>query len=101
MRAVLFFDLPTLTSTDQRNYRVFRKNLIKIGFFMLQESVYVKMSIDMQSLDSSISKIKKFLPPKGSVIILRLTEKQFSSKLVLLGNDVTDVVSSDERVVIL
>ncbi len=43
MRMLVFFDLPTLTKEDKRNYRQFRKLLIKNGFIMLQESVYCKM----------------------------------------------------------
>ena len=43
MRILVFFDLPTLTNEDRRNYGMFRKALIKNGFIMLQESVYCKM----------------------------------------------------------
>ena len=32
MRMLVFFDLPTLTNEDKRNYRQFRKLLIKNGF---------------------------------------------------------------------
>ena len=39
MRMIVFFDLPTLTNEDKRNYRKFRKVLIKNGFIMLQEFV--------------------------------------------------------------
>jgi len=39
MRVIVLFDLPTITEQDRRNYRLFRKHLIKSGFMMLQESV--------------------------------------------------------------
>ena len=39
MRVLVFFDLPTETETDRRNYRQFRRGLLKSGFFMMQESV--------------------------------------------------------------
>ena len=42
MRILVMFDLPTETSEERRDYRKFRKNLIKNGFIMMQESVYVK-----------------------------------------------------------
>ena len=45
MRILVMFDLPTETSEDRRNYRKFRKNLIKNGFIMMQESVYVRLAI--------------------------------------------------------
>ena len=40
MRMLVFFDLPTETAEDRRNYNRFRKYLIKNGFIMMQESVY-------------------------------------------------------------
>ena len=53
MRMLVFFDLPTLTNEDKRNYRQFRKLLIKNGFIMLQESVYCKM-MTSPSVENSI-----------------------------------------------
>ena len=43
MRIMVFFDLPTITLEDRRNYTKFIKCLIKNGFIMLQESVYSKL----------------------------------------------------------
>ena len=39
MRILVFFDLPTETAKDRKNYSQFRKFLIKEGFIMMQESV--------------------------------------------------------------
>ena len=39
MRVIVFFDLPTLTSKERREYRRFRKFLINEGFIMMQESM--------------------------------------------------------------
>ena len=46
MRVILFFDLPTETLEDKREYRNFRKFLIKKGFLMMQESVYCKLALN-------------------------------------------------------
>ena len=46
MRILVMFDLPVQTSLDRREYTKFRKHLIKSGFFMLQESVYCKISLN-------------------------------------------------------
>ena len=40
MRMIVFFDLPTKTTADLREYRKFRKLLITNGFVMMQTSVY-------------------------------------------------------------
>lgn len=68
MRMIVFFDLPTITTEDRRNYRLFRKMLIKNGFIMLQESVYCKLMIS-PSVEKSINNLlQKNKPPKGDMI---------------------------------
>lgn len=101
MRTLLFFDLPTLTNQDLKNYRSFTKNIKKLGFYMIQESVYVKMSLDKQSMDSTINKLKITVPQNGSILVLNITEKQFSNMQILLGEINTDVITSDSRTVYL
>lgn len=101
MRVLVFFDLPTVSLEDKRNYRRFRKFLIKTGFMMLQESVYCRIILN-QSVGKSISSaLRKNKPPKGLVQILTVTEKQFSSIEYLCGEKQGDVIDSDERVIIL
>lgn len=76
MRMIVFFDLPTLTIEEKRDYRCFRKLLIKNGFIMLQESVYCKM-ITSPSVENSVKNlIYKNKPAEGVVQILTITEKQ-------------------------
>lgn len=99
MRLVLFFDLPVETAANRRDYRKFVKEIKKIGFYMLQESVYVKLGVDSRAADSAIEKVKKSLPHEGNISVLTITEKQFSDIKVLLGDMKKDVVDSDERII--
>ena len=99
MRALLFFDLPVETSQQQREYRKFIKNIKMQGFYMVQKSVYTKMSLDSQNLASVISKIKKELPKNGYIFVLKVTENQFANMDFLLGESVTDVVNTFDRVI--
>lgn len=99
MRTILFFDLPTITSTDRRNYRKFIKLIKSNGYYMIQESVYVKMSIDIQRAKSTALVLKSQLPPDGSVFILHVTEKQFASMEILLGESNSEFLSNDERLI--
>ena len=101
MRIIVFFDLPTLTCEDKRNYRKFRKNLIKSGFMMIQESVYAKLALNGTQVHQIIEEVKSFKPQNGSVQILSVTEKQFSKMEMLSGKCVTDVINTDERLLIL
>ena len=97
MRVLVMFDLPTETSIQRRNYRKFRKSLIKNGFIMMQESVYVKLAMNQGSADLIVKSIRKLCPEEGIVQVLLITEKQFSKREFLVGESQTEYVDSDER----
>lgn len=101
MRVIVFFDLPVETTEDKRNYRKFRKFLIKGGFLMLQESVYAKLALNYTQVEQIIADVKKQKPVKGSVQILSVTEKQFSKMEHISGKIDTNIINSDERLLIL
>ena len=85
MRALVFFDLPTETSADRRQYRLFRKFLIKEGFIMVQQSVYSKLVLNDQSYRAEVDRLFKAKPPKGLVQVLRVTEKQYEDMIFITG----------------
>ena len=101
MRTILFFDLPSVTKNDHREYTKFVKFIKKKGFAMLQESVYTKLSINENVVDVTLRELKKVLPPDGSISCLTVTEKQFAAIEVLLGELVTDVIMNEDKVVVL
>lgn len=101
MRVIVFFDLPTITSDDRRNYREFRKCLIKNGFIMLQESVYCKM-ITSPSVEKSVySLLLNNKPDNGLVQSLVVTENQFSKMKYISGKWESDVIDTEDKVIIL
>lgn len=101
MRIIVFFDLPTETGEDRRNYRKFRKALVNNGFIMLQESVYCRM-ISSPSVETSVKKmIKDNKPPKGLVQFLSVTEKQFAKMEYVVGEHSSEVIDNSDKVVIL
>lgn len=101
MRMLVFFDLPTETAEDRRNYRRFQKALVKCGFLMMQESVYCKLVLNTTAGRSAAEAIRKARPPKGLVQMLTITEKQFSKIEYLTGEFSSDVVCTDERMIVL
>ncbi len=101
MRVIVFFDLPTKTKKDRREYSRFRKSLIKNGFIMLQESVYTKLALNQNIAMDIVKNIKNNKPPEGIVQTLTVTEKQYSKMELILGNINSNVISSDERLIIL
>ena len=101
MRVIVFFDLPTETNEDKRNYTKFRKVLIKNGFTMLQESVYSRMLITPSLSDSVMKIIRNNKPPAGIVQALLITEKQFSKMECISGECHSDIVDNDKRLIVI
>lgn len=101
MRMLLFFDLPRLSSKEISSAARFVKDLKKEGFIMIQESVYSKLLLNMSSFDGIRSRIDKIKPKKGNIMLLTVTEKQFSEIEIILGEKTYNQLDSTERVVII
>ncbi len=101
MRIIVMFDLPVYTDVERRNYRKFRKFLIKGGFLMLQESIYCKLAQNSTAAEALIGNVKKNAPDDGLVQVLKITEKQYSKMEYIVGRSKNDVLDTDERLVIL
>ena len=100
MRLMVFFDLPTTTAENRRDYRRFRKDLMSCGFFMMQESVYCRMVINEAMAKGVVSKIEAFKPPMGIVCAMIVTEKQFAGMSFIIGENRSDVETGDQCLVI-
>lgn len=101
MRAMVMFDLPTDTSLDRKRYRHFRNFLIDEGFVMMQESIYTKICINQHAVDKVEALVRSHCPPYGLVQILSVTERQFASMKLLVGETDERFIQTDERLVIL
>ncbi|MBQ9608587.1 MAG: CRISPR-associated endonuclease Cas2 [Lachnospiraceae bacterium] len=101
MRILVFFDLPTVTDKDKREYRRFRKMLIQNGFVMMQESVYTRMVLNKTVEKSVVDTLKRNKPSDGLVQAIVITEKQFAGMVNISGEFVSNVIDTDERLVIL
>lgn len=102
MRAILMYDLPSVEKDDVVVYNRFIKDIKKCGFYMLQFSVYVKSLTNQEDYNRLLNRIKKFIPRKGSIVIIRLTEKQYSDMVYLNGesNTFDSIVGSKNIVMI-
>ena len=101
MRVMVFFDLPVLTEKNRKDYRAFRKFLIKSGFLMLQESVYCKLAQNATVADTILENVRKNKPNAGLVQVLRVTEKQYAKMELVVGESNSTVIDTDERLVII
>ena len=77
MWILVFFDLPTETKRDKYHYRQFVKKLEKDGFSRFQWSIFLRHCPSRENMDVHIRRVKSFLPPKGHIALLHITDKQF------------------------
>ena len=101
MRVLVFFDLPIETLENKREYRRFRKVLIKNGFLMMQESVYCRMLLTPSAGRAVLEVIRKNRPSEGIVQVMTVTEKQFAGMEYITGEFHSEVIDSDERLIVL
>ncbi len=101
MRVIVMFDLPVLTAQNRREYTRFRKHLLKNGFLMMQESIYCKLAQNATAADGIVDNVRKNKPEKGLVQVMKITEKQYSKIECIVGKNQSEVLDTDERLVIL
>ncbi len=85
MRIFVFFDLPVANKQDRFNANRFRRNLLKAGYYMLQLSVYYRICKGQDSVNTQVAHLKHFVPHKGSVRVLTVTDAQYARMLTLIG----------------
>ena len=101
MRVMIMFDLPVITSSERREYTRFRKYLLKSGYMMMQESIYTKLVQNESAARWAVQNVRKNKPEDGLVQALVVTEKQYSKIEYIIGNNSSDVIDSDERIIFL
>ena len=101
MRLVVFFDLPTDNSSQRREYRQFRKFLVRNGFVMMQESVYSKIVLNATAANSVQENVRRHKTSGGLIEMLLITERQFERMEIVVGEAQSVVVDSDEKLVII
>jgi CRISPR-associated protein Cas2 len=79
------FDLPTETSIDKKQYTIFRKKIIKLGYIMIQFSVYMKTINVQTKTEREIKKIQEITPKSGNIRLLVVTELQYNNMKLVKG----------------
>ena len=85
MWILVFFDLPTETKKDRKEAALFRKKLLRDGFTMFQFSIYVRHCASRENMEVHIKRVRAFIPEKGQVGILNITDKQFGDIEIFYG----------------
>ena len=78
MWVIVYFDLPTETKKDRKAYQIFRKELLRDGFRMMQYSVYFRHCNSRENAEVHKRRVKNTMPNKGNIIVFEITDAQFS-----------------------
>jgi CRISPR-associated protein Cas2 len=97
MWVFVYFDLPTQTKKDRKAYSVFRKNLLRDGFNMIQYSIYARHCASRENADVHKKRVKKWLPKKGEVVLFEITDKQFGMMEFFSGHEITDAPETPQQ----
>jgi CRISPR-associated protein Cas2 len=85
MWLVTLFDLPVKTKKERKSAGIFRKDLLKMGFTMMQLSVYMRFCDSEERAAVLRRRIRDKLPSSGEVRILTITDRQFSKMENYIG----------------
>lgn len=87
MWVIVMYDLPTETKKDRRNAAQFRKKIMGNGFQMFMFSKYIRHCSSMENAETHINRVVSFLPPRGHVGVLCITDKQFGDIRIFRGKE--------------
>lgn len=98
---MIFFDLPTTSVDDRKNYARFRKDLINEGFIMMQFSIYTKLVLNPESVRLTKERLVKIMPKDGDVQLLTVTEKQYANIEYFCKKPENNAIQSTDRTIFL
>ncbi len=92
---VVAFDLPVGTKEQRKAACDFREWLKDDGFLMLQWSVYARACVTFARQETHIERLKRNVPPEGSVRAIFVTRAQWERSFVIHGAPAKPVSPED------
>jgi CRISPR-associated protein Cas2 len=82
---VVAFDLPVMKKEQRKAATDFRQFLLDDGYQMMQYSVYIRSCVSFARQLTHLERVKKHLPPEGSVRAIFVTRAQWERSFVIQG----------------
>jgi CRISPR-associated protein Cas2 len=79
MWVLVIFDLPVATPAQRKRATRFRKDLLDLGFVMMQFSVYLRHAAGKEQADALAKDVGGRVPKSGKVDVLFFTDKQYEA----------------------
>lgn len=102
MRLLVLFDMPVEKADQRKEYARFRKKIMDDGFMMLQFSVYSRYCNNDSDAEKHIKRVKDMKPKYGNVRILKVTENQFESMVLVQGvKSEQEIIETDDQLTVI
>lgn len=88
MWLMVMFDLPVKTKKERKAAYVFKRDLLRDGFTMMQLSVYVRHCSDSQNAETHIRRVRDACPGTGRVSIAQITDRQYENMINIYGKKI-------------
>lgn len=85
MWLLVMYDLPVVETEHRKAATRFHEFLVDEGFERMHFSVYMRFCGPMERLETIERRVKRNLPPWGSVNALRLTDRQMAAMKRWIG----------------
>jgi CRISPR-associated protein Cas2 len=92
---VVTFDLPVGTKKQRKSATDFRNFLLDDGYQMIQFSVYARSCVTFARQETHIDRVKKYLPPEGSIRAIFVTRSQWEKSYVIQGSPASEVEAEE------
>jgi len=92
---IVAFDLPVVEKRQRKQATNFRNFLLDDGYQMMQFSVYARACVSFARQETHIERLKKNLPPEGSVRAIFVTRSQWERSYVIQGSPAAAVDAED------
>lgn len=66
------FDLPVQSKKERKQASQFRTDLLDIGYYMFQNSIYCRNCVSYDRMDKSVQMVRAIAPDTGSISIFFL-----------------------------
>jgi len=83
---IVAFDLPVGTKQQRKRATGFRNFLLDDGYIMVQFSMYARACVSFARQETHLERLKKNLPPEGSVRAVFVTRAQWERSHVIQGS---------------
>jgi CRISPR-associated protein Cas2 len=74
---LVMFDLPVVEQLERRQASRFRAELMDLGYFMMQESIYARNCVSQEKYQQYLSDVRAIAPTQGLINAFFITDKQW------------------------